>query len=63
MQNPHTKNYHMQISGQAVMCESQIEGILRAEHPASSYRQLALSAGNCLLGKSHLTSCHSSNDP
>ena len=53
----------MQISGQAVMCESQVEGILGADHPASTYGQLALCASNSLLGKSHLTSCYASNDP
>ena len=53
----------MQISGQAVMCESQIERILGADHPASSYGQLALCASNSFLGKSHLTSCYASNHP
>ena len=53
----------MQISSEAVMGDSKIEGVLGAEHSAPSNGQLALSAGNSLLGKSHLTSCHSSNNP
>lgn len=53
----------MQISGEAVMGESEIEGIFGAEHSASPNGQLALSASNSLLGKSNLTSSHSSNNP
>ena len=53
----------MQISSEAVMGESKIEGILGAEHSASSNGQLALSAGNSLLGKSNFSSSHPSNNP
>ena len=53
----------MQISSEAVVGESKIEGVLGAEHSASSNGQLALSAGNSLLGKSNFTSSHSSNHP
>ena len=53
----------MQISGEAVMGESEIEGIFRAEHSASPNGQLALSASNSLLSKSNLTSSHSPNNP
>ena len=53
----------MQISGQAVMGESKIESIFGAEHSGSPNGQLALSASNSLLGKSNLTSSHSSNNP
>ena len=46
----------MQVSGQAVMGESQIESILGTEYPAPPDGELALCAGHCLLGKSDLTS-------
>ena len=46
----------MQVSGKAVMCESQIESVLGTEHPAPPDGELALCAGHCLLGKSDLTS-------
>ena len=53
----------MQLSCQAVVCESQVQCILGADHPAPSYGQFALCASNSLLGKSHLTSCYTSNNP
>ena len=59
----HTKVSNANFSGQTVMCESQVERIPGADHPASSYCQLALCASNSLLGKSHLTSCYASNNP
>ena len=53
----------MQISSEAVVGESKIEGVLGAEHSASSNGQLALSAGNSLLSKSNFSSSHSSDNP
>ena len=53
----------MQISSEAVVGESKIEGVLGAEHSASSNSQLAFCTSNSLLGKSNFTSSHPSNNP